>query len=457
LYVENDFLPSRLDESGDRELAGEQTRWRQKTGGTIRVRLTGHLTEEQHRGRPILEVIVEDVTEDYRLQEHLRRTQRMEALGQLAGSVAHDFNNLLTAILGYTGLIIDQIGPDKPIAADLQQIKAAGDRAADLTRQLLAFSRKQVLAVTPLNLTHVVRALEPMLCRLLGTPIRINTDLCDDLRLVMADPAQFEHLLINLAVNARDAMGQSGVLRIATRNVELDATYALAHPGAKAGAHAALSVADEGVGMSPDVQDKIFEPFFTTKERGQGTGLGLAAVYGAVKQLGGYIDVESQPGLGSTFTIYLPATADAVPIQQSAVSPLSSVGHETILLVDDEPGVRAFANEVLRRSGYHVIAVDSAEAALTFLEKAEEPIQLLVTDLVLPGMNGHELAVRVARDWPRVRVLLMSGYAAQLGSLGDLLEPGVLLLEKPFSGQTLLTRTRELLATRAASGDASPS
>jgi two-component system, cell cycle sensor histidine kinase and response regulator CckA len=446
LSVESDTLGRPPDGSeAHNRWTGTETVWRRKTGEAMRVRLAGHVSEERHEGQPVLDVIVEDVTEEFRLQEQLRRTQQMEALGQLAGGVAHDFNNLLTAILGYAELVSDQIGPDKPIAADLEQIRGAARRAVALTKQLLAFSRKQVLAISQVNITEVIRAMEPMLGRLLGAPIAVRTDLYEDVHPVMADATQLEHLLINLAVNARDAMPQGGALTIVTRNAELDPAYANTHPGAKPGTYAALSVTDSGVGMTAEVQEKIFEPFFTTKERGRGTGLGLAAVYGAVKQLGGYIEVQSQPAQGSTFTIYLPGKAPPVPEQRGAVAG-SSDSHETILLVEVDTTARAVVNAMLRTSGYRVLEADSAEAALAVLERSEERIDLLLSDLILPGMNGHELAVRITRDRPHVRALLMSGYAAQLGALQNLLEPGVLLLEKPFSRDTLLKKTREALA-----------
>ena len=397
------------------------------------------------------------MTEQYDLQEQLRVSQKMEALGQLAGGVAHDFNNMLTAILGYTELLADQIGPDKPIGADLRQIKAAADRATVLTRQLLAFSRKQVLAVTPTDLTEVVRSLDSLLRRVLGAHVRIDLDLSDALPHVMADAAQLEHLLINLAVNARDAMPQGGVIAIATRQVEIGEGQAFPdtpRQDLKAGSYAALSVTDEGVGMSRDVRDKIFEPFFTTKERGRGTGLGLAAVYGTVKQLGGHIDVDSHPGKGSRFTIYLPATASAALPLRELMPGAPAAGRQTILLVEDEPGVRALAKSVLERAGYGVLDADSAESALAVLEQHDGPIHLLLTDLVLPGLNGHELAVRVAMRRPHVRRLFTSGYAAQLGPFESVFGPGVQVLEKPFTGRALLAKTREVLAPEATPGAA---
>jgi PAS domain S-box-containing protein len=393
--------------------------------------------------------VLRDVTERRDLERELWRAQRLESVGRLAGGVAHDFNNMLTAILGYAELLTEQIGPDKPIGADLQQIKAAAERAAVLTRQLLAFSRKQVLAVTPIDLTQIVHALEPILGRLLGEHITIKTELAEGLNRVMADAAQLEHLLINLSVNARDAMSHGGVLTIATRNIELDVRYTRVHPGAKVGAYAALSVTDTGAGMSREVQAKIFEPFFTTKERGHGTGLGLAAVYGTVKQLAGYIDVESRLGYGSRFTIYLPVTAQAPQTERAPSTKISPVGTETILLVEDENGVRAFAKIALQRFGYRVLEAASAEAGLELQKNYDGPIHLLLTDLVLTGMDGRELAVCVKRDRPQIGVLFMSGYADRLGTIEGFLEPDVQLLEKPFSAHTLLTKAREVLGADA--------
>jgi hypothetical protein len=441
---ERTVLAQRTAERG--EVAGVEALWKKKKGDQIRVRLSGRLTQERESDATVFEVIVEDITEQHRLQGELRQVHKMEAVGRLAGGVAHDFNNMLTVILGYAELLTEQIGRDKPIGRDLLEIQAAAERAAALTRQLLAFSRKQVLAITTVDLSAIVRSLEPMLRRLLGEPISIRTNLSNGLHTVMGDVMQLEHLLVNLSVNARDAMPQGGVLTITTRNVTLDPAFVAAHPGARPGTYAALSVSDTGIGMGPEVQQSIFEPFFTTKERGQGTGLGLAAVYGTVKQLGGYIGVESQLDHGSTFTIYLPWTdqaADRLPEAEPAQPP--PVGTETILLVEDESGVRAFARTVLQRFGYRVIEADSAETALSVLEGFDGPIDLLLTDVVLPGIDGRELAVRVRRDRPDLRVLFMSGYASELRTVHGFLIPGVLLLEKPFTAQVLLTKTRQLL------------
>jgi PAS domain S-box-containing protein len=424
-------------------VVGEETMWRRHDGGLIRVRLSGRLIDEP--GRSLFEGIVEDITEQHRLHEQLRQSQKMEAVGQLAGGVAHDFNNMLTVILGYTELLTEQIGLDKPLGKDLREIQGAAHRAAALTRKLLAFSRKQVLTVTTVDLTKVVRSLEPMLRRLLEEPITIRTSLADDLVPVMADSSQLEHLLINLAVNARDAMSSGGTLTIRTENADVDAALAAGHAGAAVGRYAIVSVTDTGVGMTSEIQAKIFEPFFTTKEPGRGTGLGLAAVYGTVKQLGGFVTLDSEVGRGSTFTIHLPKTELRSPAVQAAPAGVSSVGRETILLVEDEASVRAFTKSALKRFGYHVIEADSGETALSIVERSSDAIALLLTDVVLAGMHGRELADRALRRRPGLRILFMSGYASALRNEDGFLVPGAELLEKPFTAQALLAKTRRLL------------
>jgi two-component system cell cycle sensor histidine kinase/response regulator CckA len=445
LFVDPDVPADLIRRSRERaHFAGEEALWQRKNGTNIRVRLSGRLIDAHDTSPALFEGIVEDVTEQHRLHEQLRQAQKMEAIGQLAGGVAHDFNNMLTAILGYSELLQEQIGPDKPIGRDLRQIQAAAERAADLTRQLLAFSRKQVLALTAVNLSDVVQRVEPMLRRLLGERITIVTDLAGDLGAVTADVSQLEHLLINLAVNARDAMPQGGELRFATVRVTLDAAFAEQHPGSIAGIYNAVRVTDSGTGMPAGIKAQIFEPFFTTKERGQGTGLGLAAVYGTVKQFGGYIDVESELGRGTTFTIYLPQVESVVAAAPAGSAISSPVGHETILLVEDEGSVRAFAKITLERFGYRVVEADSAERALEVLESLHE-VHLLLTDVVLPRMDGPELAERVTDQRPATRVLLMSGYAAGFETSMASLRWNTRLLAKPFTGQTLLTRTREAL------------
>jgi CheY-like chemotaxis protein len=369
----------------------------------------------------------------------------MEAIGHLAGGIAHDFNNLLTAILGYSELLTDQIGPEQQVGKDLREIMKAAQRAAGLTKQLLAFSRRQVVALAPVDLNHVIEDLEAMLRRLLSAQITIKTTFAPTLRPVMADPTQLEQVLINLSVNARDAMPKGGALTIETSNVDLDALYASTHPGSKPGAYVLLSVGDTGMGMSLETQARIFEPFFTTKERGHGTGLGLAAVYGIVHQLGGYIGVQSEPGRGTVFQVYLPETQQAVKPSAAPIAGVSTAGTETILLVEDEDAVRAFMKTVLERFGYKVLETSDAEEALFLLNSVTDPIDLLLTDIILPKMDGRELAQRVTRAHPNARVLFMSGYPERMGDVKGLHDPGLHLMEKPFSAQSLLAGVRKKL------------
>jgi PAS domain S-box-containing protein len=391
--------------------------------------------------------VSELITERKRLQEQLRQAQKMEAVGRLAGGIAHDFNNMLTAIIGYSELLTQQIGADKPLGRDLHEILAAAQRAATLTQQLLAFSRKQPLAITAVDLSQVVAGVQTMLRRLIGERIVVRTELAGDLHRVMADVTQIEHALVNLAVNARDAMPLGGTLTIQTANTELDERYAASHPGAEAGTYVMISLTDTGTGIPPELRSQIFEPFFTTKEHGRGTGLGLAAVYGIVKRLGGYIEMESEVGKGTTFRIFLPKTDQAARTPAPPVAPIvTSVGHETILLVEDERGVRRFIASSLQRFGYRVVEAENAEAAIAALSNWQGALDLLLTDVVLPGMSGPELAGHVLQARPATRVLYMSGYTERYLTVNDTLDPAVELIEKPFTAHDLLTRTRQLLS-----------
>jgi two-component system, cell cycle sensor histidine kinase and response regulator CckA len=400
-----------------------------------RERREGELRRERARERQALE-------------EQLRHAQKMEAIGQLAGGIAHDFNNMLTAILGYAELLTEQIGPDKPIGHDLQEIVTAAQRATSLTRQLLAFSRKQTIKPVALSLNGVVESLEPMLRRLISANVSIRTSLDHRTHIVLADKTQLEQVLMNLVVNARDAMPDGGTLTIETGNATLSADDLARLPGAAAGDYAVVTVADTGVGMTPEVQRRIFEPFYTTKERGRGTGLGLAAVYGIVKQLGGNIWVESEPDKGSTFKIYLPRTAVApvvaAPGRERTTPPL---GRETILLVEDESGVRSFARTVLVRYGYTVLEAESSEQALAQLSGYDGPLDLLVTDVMLSGIDGGQLARQLTPGRPNLHVIFMSGYADP--AVEQALPNGCDLLEKPFTAHILLSRVRDALSSHA--------
>jgi PAS domain S-box-containing protein len=397
---------------------------------------------------------VRDVTERRRAEEalrqseeQLRQAQKMEAVGRLAGGIAHDFNNLLTVITGRSELLLRRLPPDDPVRRDLEQIKKTADRAATLTKQLLAFSRKQMLQPKVLDLNGIVAGVAQMLQRLIGEDIDLVTLLDPNLGAVLVDPAQIEQIILNLAVNARDAMPQGGRLSIETANIDLGAGFAAANPGASAGPYVLLQVSDTGSGMNPDVQAHIFEPFFTTKDVGKGTGLGLATVYGIVKQHDGCITVESAPGAGATFRVYLKrADEAAAPAEPSLAATRVPQGSETILLVEDEDGLRELAREILTAGGYKVLVAAGPGDALGVARRHGGPIHLLLTDVVMPQMSGRELVERLAPEQPEMKVLYMSGYAADAIVRRGVLDPGTVLLQKPFSPDALTRKVREVLS-----------
>ena len=389
---------------------------------------------------------VTDVTEQKRLEAQLLQAQKMEAVGQLAGGVAHDFNNLLSVITGYSEMLLDEMGPNDPRVPRLTEIRRAAERAASLTRQLLAFSRKQVLQPRILDLNSIVTDTEKMLRRLIGENIDLVTVRGAALGRVRADPGQLEQIIMNLTVNARDAMPQGGRLTIETANREIDAAYTRDHPGAQTGSFVMLSVADTGSGMDRATQARIFEPFFTTKEAGRGTGLGLSTVYGIVKQSGGYIEVDSEPGRGTTFRVLLPRTERAVDASVAApAGDAPGSGDETVLLVEDNAAVAAVFREVLEARGYRVLPAKDAAEAIEMVAAHTEPIHLLMTDMMMPGMSGRELAGRLKATRPEMKVLLVSGYAG--GALPDqqALDPEEAFLQKPFSSEDLARKVRAVL------------
>lgn len=376
----------------------------------------------------------------------MQQAQKMEVVGRLAGGVAHDFNNLLTAILGYSEILLANLEVQDPTHQDAMEIKKAGEQAALLTRQLLAFSRRQVLQPKSLQLNLVVENLAKMLKRLLGEDIGLEIISGPDLGRVMVDPGQIEQVILNLTVNARDAMPQGGKLTIRTANVTLDEAYTQNHAEVRPGRYVLLAVTDTGCGMDAATRCHIFEPFFTTKEMGQGTGLGLSMVYGIVHQSNGHIWVYSEPGQGSTFKIYLPrvaaATESAFPGRVAEATPQ---GHETILLVEDDDGVRQIAGRILRRNGYQVLEAQEGGQALQICGEHRGDIHLVLTDLVMPGINGRDLVLRLASLRPGIKVVFMSGYAEDYIFDQDGLDVGLGFIQKPFEAQVLTRKIWEHL------------
>ena len=422
---------------------------RRKDGMPFWILLNANL-EKQADGTVLLEGTVVDITERRALESQLRQAQKMEAVGRLAGGVAHDFNNLLTIISGYSTIILERTGAKGPFHHEAEQIKSAADRAASLTRQLLAFSRQQVLQPRNVNLNEVVRSLDKMLRRLIGEDIEVMTVLSADLGTVKVDPGQMDQVLMNLVVNARDAMPNGGKLTIQTENVLLDGSYVKQHEYTTAGQYVSLAVSDNGTGIDPDTQARIFEPFFTTKEPGKGTGLGLPMVYGIVKQSGGSIEVYSEVNQGTTVKIYLPRLDAPVDV---LVSPAKAAaiekGSARILLVEDDAMLRRMAADILASHGYSVHPVENLEDIGTVLDRTAK-CDLLLTDVVMPNMKGPELAQRVAQRWPGVRVLFMSGYTTNAIVHHGVLEKGLFFLQKPFTPSALAAKVREVLNAPAA-------
>ena len=391
--------------------------------------------------------ISEDITdvkqaeeEHRKLEGQLRESQKLEAIGRLAGGVAHDFNNLLTVVLGHTGFAIETTREGEPLRADLEAIQKAGERAAALTRQLLAFSRRQVLEPDVLNLNTVVTSVESMLRRLLGEDIEIVTRLDDDLGNVLVDPGQLEQVLMNLAVNARDAMPSGGRLTLATENVEIDEDFTEGHLAVDPGEFVMLAVTDTGCGMDAATRAQIFEPFFTTKEKGKGTGLGLSTVFGIVKQSGGGVWVYSEAGQGTTFKVFLPRVVAAASKPKHRAAPVLAVGNKVVLLVEDDDTVRRIAERILDAAGYRVQAASNGDEALLVCEKLGGEVDLLLTDVVMPGMNGRELAERITRHCPRLKTLYMSGFSDD-----GIVPRAARFIGKPFSAAELTQKVREVL------------
>ena len=420
----------------------------QKKDGTI-IDVEINSDEIDFDGRPARLVIASDVTERKLLETQFRQAQKMEAIGNLAGGIAHDFNNLLTAIIGYSDMLGDSLDEGDRRRKDVDEIRGAALRAAGLTHQLLAFSRKQVLRPRVLDLNEIVWKANNLLKRLIGEHITLTTTLDTKIGAVTADPVQLEQVIVNLAVNARDAMPGGGELIIETANVELDAAYTAERSIVSQGGYVQLTISDNGVGMEDATKARLFEPFFTTKGPGKGTGLGLSTVYGIVKQSGGFIWVYSELGRGTTFKIYLPRVDSALEMVPSAATSVgSSRGTETVLLVEDELALRAVARRALEGHGYTVLEATDVHAALVLAADHLGGIDAVVTDVVMPGMSGPELAKRLADSHPDIPVLFMSGYTDEAIVRHGVLEPGVAFLQKPFTPDALARKVRELLNTR---------
>jgi PAS domain S-box-containing protein len=387
-----------------------------------------------------------DVTEQLELEAKFQQAQKLESIGRLAGGVAHDFNNLLTLINGYTDFLLSGLNANDPLRSDAEEIKNAGARAASLTKQLLTFSRKQVIEPRALDLNATIRESAPMLRRLIGEDVALETHLDASLGLVMTDPDQIHQVIMNLAVNARDAMPDGGKLDIHTMNVELGANAASVYPDAKPGRYVKTMVTDTGIGMDDHTREHIFEPFFTTKEPGKGTGLGLSTVYGIVRQSGGWIDVRSVVGVGTSFKIYLPRVEGVAPAAAGGSKAGTEGGFETVLVVEDQQPVRAFVKAALNRYGYRVIEAADGNEAIAVANRHSGQIHLLLTDVVLPGMNGKEMSDRLTALRPGLKVLFMSGYARDVIGHRGVLDPDVAFLHKPFGPDELATKIREVLA-----------
>lgn len=449
--IHPDDLPSVLDAAKEAQRTGIgrriEYRMRRKNGDWAFLESTASAVRNSKGTVEKLVIVNRDITERRQLEEQLRQSQKMDAIGRLSGGVAHDFNNLLGVIIGYSEVLQDRITEADHLRICVDQILEAGKRAASLTRQLLAFSRQQVLEPKVIVLNDVVSNMEKMLRRLIGEDVELTTSLDPQLGKVRADLGQIEQVIMNLSVNARDAMPEGGKLEIQTCNTEMDEAFVRRYPyPVQTGEYILLTVTDTGMGMDSTTQQRIFEPFFTTKEKGKGTGLGLSMVYGVVKQSGGYIDVHSIIGKGTSFRIYLPRVGQSLDVDVPQSLPSVHLhGKETILLVEDELNLRTLTRNLLESYGYDVLEAPNGEEALKLSQQNTKIIHLLLTDIVMPGINGRVLAKRLSEQRPELKILYMSGYTGQ--AIGDqsILHPGAFFLQKPFTRENLARKIREAL------------
>jgi signal transduction histidine kinase/ActR/RegA family two-component response regulator len=424
---------------------GEQS-YRTKSRRIIEVESAPHEIEYGRRAAEL--VVLMDVTERQKLEEQLRQSQKMEAVGMLAGGVAHDFNNLLTIITGYSQLILNNLKKDDPNRQSAEQIMKAGERAAALTRQLLAFSRRQVLQPKVLDVNRLIGTLTTMLRRLIGEDIDLQLGLREGVGQVNADPGQIEQVLMNLVVNARDAMPHGGTLMIETANVELDENYTRTHTPVKTGPYVMIAVSDTGTGMDEATKAHAFEPFFTTKGPGRGTGLGLSTVFGIVRQSGGAVDIYSAPGRGTSAKVYLPRINQPEILESEESRSQAAKGHETILIAEDDEMVRSLVKTTLSNSGYTVLDADGAADAQKISENYRGTIDLLITDVVMPKVNGRDLAARIIRRRGGLKVLYMSGYTDGAVVSNGILDKEIAFLQKPFTPAALTDKVREVLGKK---------
>jgi PAS domain S-box-containing protein len=425
---------------------GFEVRWKRKDEGIITVRISGRAVAGGDEPSDVLEAIAEDITERRLLEDQFRQAQKMEAVGRLAGGIAHDFNNLLMVISGYTEVLLDQLTLGHPLHAKAEAIQQASDRATTLTRQLLAFSRKQLLELKVIDVNAIVTDMERLLRPLIGEEVELTTTLAPNVGCTRADAGQLEQVIMNLVVNAKDAMPTGGKICIRTASVNLDDSYRPENTLIKNGPYVMISVSDNGQGMDRETQARIFEPFFTTKEKGKGTGLGLSTVYGIIKQSGGYVFVQSEVGRGSVFTIYFPRVDE--PSEAHGDLPVSLAaagGTETVLLVEDEDSVRQLVRETLESRGYRVLEASNGQTALTVAANYQDPIHLVITDVVMPGLNGHELIQQLQPRRPAIKVLYLSGYAQDAFTTPLAAEAQKTFLQKPFTLQSLARKVREIL------------
>ena len=435
-----------------RHVRDMEIRYLHKNGSLVWV-IQNVVEVKDEDGSDVTEGTLVDISERHSLEEKLRQSQKMEAIGRLAGGIAHDFNNLLTVIAGYSRMLMEHLKNDPAAQGQIKKIEEAAERASSLTQQLLAFSRKQVLQPKIINLNSLVENLGNLLERLIGEHIDLQTITAPDLGQVKADAVQIEQVIMNLVLNARDAMSAGGRLTLETGNVDLDKSYSADHPGVSPGPYVMLAVSDTGAGMTPETQARVFEPFFTTKELGRGTGLGLSMVYGIVKQSGGHIWIYSEVGHGTTFKVYLPRTEEAADSSSVGPPAASSIrGTETILLVEDDQALRELVQSILARCGYCVVAPTDTQQAQIICEQRASGIHLLLTDVVMPGISGRALAQTILSRNPAAKVLFMSGYTENAIVHHGVLDTGTHFIQKPFTPFLLAAKVREVLDHRATPG-----